>query len=472
MKFLTILLLSGLLGLNGCHWVSTPNPSSLSVKPAVGIARAPALNYPAIPKNTQAFLVVSRSAYAERLQGFWLGQSIANWTGLITEMDKVKPPFYTQADWGKSDEKNIWGDYVPHANRINFYFEKEGAVWGADDDTDMEYMYQTLLEDNKTALLTPQQIKAGWLKHIYSNEDAPFYQKFPNNKPQRENFLWVSNETAYTLMQNGLLPPNTSEPDNNPHFNMIDAQLTTEIFGMFSPGHVDTALKIAHLPIRTTAKNESEAIAEFYVAMHALSAVVNKNLTMAEQMQWLGEQAKKVLPEGSYPAKMYAFVKTSYQQNPNKNNWEVTRDAIYDHYQASSHDGYVYKESFDAGINFAASLVSLFYGQGDLKRTIQLGSLCGWDSDNPTATWGGLMGSLMGKTAIEQAFGVQGLSDTYWIHRTRRQFADRTPQQQGEDTFTQMAQRGVQLVDRVVIEQMGGYVDIENDRWLIPKTKP
>lgn len=365
----------------------------------------------------------------------------------------------------------MWGGYVPHANTIDFYFVKEGAPWGADDDTDMEYLYQSLLEEHHTASLTPQHIQRGWLKHIYSNEDAPFYQKFPNDKPQRENFLWVSNETAYTLMQKGYLPPETSLPENNPHFSMIDAQLTTEIFGLFAPARVDVALKMAYLPIRATANKEVETIAQFYVAMHALSALVDKNLTPSQQVMWLAENAKSVLPRLSYPAKMYDFVKASYLQNPNKKQWETTRDALYARYQASQHDGYVYQESFDAGINFAASLVSLFYGEGDIKRTIQIASLCGWDSDNPAATWGGLLGSLMGKAAIEQAFGQQGLSDTYWIHRTRRQFADKTPNQLGEDTFSQMAQRGVHIVDRVVIEQMGGYVDLANNRWLIPQAK-
>ncbi|MEJ2323043.1 MAG: hypothetical protein P8Z31_12180, partial [Gammaproteobacteria bacterium] len=35
------------------------------------------------------FLSLSRGDYADRLEGFWLGQSIANWTGLVTEMDKI-----------------------------------------------------------------------------------------------------------------------------------------------------------------------------------------------------------------------------------------------------------------------------------------------------------------------------------------------------------------------------------------------
>lgn len=39
------------------------------------------------PKSTD--LVISRSQYADQLYAFWLGQCIANWTGLITEMDKI-----------------------------------------------------------------------------------------------------------------------------------------------------------------------------------------------------------------------------------------------------------------------------------------------------------------------------------------------------------------------------------------------
>ena len=65
------------------------------------------------------------------------------------------------------------------------------------------------------------------------------------------------------------------------------------------------------------------------------------------------------------------------RKDPDKNNWEKTRDQIYERYQLNSNDGYTYKNPFDSGINFAASLISLFYGQGDLKRTIQIGTLVG-----------------------------------------------------------------------------------------------
>jgi len=418
----------------------------------------PELEYPAYtPKTTD--LILSRSKYMEQLQGFWLTQCIANWTGLITEMDKIEPPFYTDENWDGPDERNIWGNFISTTDTvIEYYFVRNGETWAADDDTDIEYMYQHLLDVNNTSILTPEQIRDGWLHHIYSNEDAP------NN----ENFLWVSNETAYYLMLEGLLPPATSTPENNSHSEMIDAQLTTEIFGLFAPTRPDIALRMANMPIQTTANGNAKWAAEFYVVMYSLASYVENELSMKEKVFWLAKQARRILPNGSPVSGMYDYIKGSYDANPDKNDWESTRDAVYERYQVSGGDGYVYNQSFDSGINFAASLVSLFYGEGDLPRTIRIGSLTGWDSDNPTATWGGLLGFMLGKKNVEWAFEKDDLSETYWISRTRRNFPDRTPEMAGEDTFSLMAERGIYIIDRVVIEELEGGVDLDKDVWYIP----
>jgi len=403
--------------------------------------------------------VISRSKYRDHLEGFWLGQCIANWSGLITEMDKVEPPFYTDEDWGGPDQKSIWGFYGPSPTRtIEYYFVKAGKTWSADDDTDIEYMYQHLLDVHSVSILTSEQIRDGWLHHMYSNEDAP----------EGENFLWVSNESAYYLMKEGRLPPETSDPEYNPNYEMIDAQLTTEIFGLFAPARPDIALKMAHLPIRTTAKNNAEWAAEFYVIMHSLASYVDQEISMKEKLFLMAEMARKRLPAGSCVAGMYDFIREDYESNLDKDNWESTRDAVYERYQEGESDGCTYTNPFDAGINFAAGLVSLFYGHGDLPRTVQIGSLTGWDSDNPTATWGGLLGFMLGRDGVEQAFRQSGLSDTYWIHRTRRNFPDHTPDAEGEDTFPQMAERGIKIIDMVVQDEMGGRVDLEKDVWYIP----
>ncbi len=415
-------------------------------------------------------LVVSKAEYAKRLEGFWLGQNIANWTGLITEMDTVGTPetlpFYTDADWGSIDRPSVWGDFVPHAKQINFYFEPEGSPWGADDDTDLEYLYAHLHHQYQSNQLTAAQIRDGWLNHIYSETDAPLFQKFPEDEPKIENFLWVSNERARQLMTEGVLPPDTSDPMLNPMHTMIDAQLTTEIFGLLAPGRPSVAREIAYLPIRTTASGEAALVAEFYVTMHSLAIRVPRHLDRQAQALWLADQASRVLTTDSTASRIYHFVKAEHEQNPDQ--WEAARDAIFHRYQVQGADNYIYQAPFDALINFAASLVSWFYGQGDIARTIQIATLAGWDSDNPSATWGGLLGFMLGIEGVQLAFGQASISTHYWIHRTRRNFPDHTPKALGEDTFARMAEREIQTIERIVFERLGGSLDASLEHWTIP----
>jgi len=412
------------------------------------------------PKS--ADITISRSEYLKKLEGFWLGASIANWTGLVTEMDKIgnigeikTGKFYTREDWGKPDLPSIWGKGMPStlSKIIDFVYADIDSVWGADDDTDIEFMYQHLLFENNTSVLSSEQIKDGWLKHI---------------KIEEENFLWVSNQKAFDLMQKGMLPPNTSLPENNEYFEMIDAQLTTEIFGLFAPSKPNLALKLAELPIQTTARENAQWISEFNVIMYSLASYKLEK-PLKSKIIWMANKARKRLPNHSYSAKMFDFV---YKNYSNKVPWEQTRDQLYEKYQVAQEDGYTITSDemycngcFAAGINFGASIISLLYGEGDIKETIKIGTLCGWDSDNPTATWGGLLGFMIGKEGVEKAFGRK-FSEKFNIHRTRINFPNK-----GIYTFNEMARMGIFVIDRVVQNELKGGIDLKNDVWYIPKTE-
>jgi len=402
--------------------------------------------------------VISIIQYKEKLKGFWLGQCIANMTGLVTEMDKIgnigkikTGKFYTSDDWGKLDQPSIFDPSKPSqlSKNIDFVFEQNG-VWPADDDTDIEYMYQELLFTNKTAFLTSSQIKNGWQKHI---------------KLEEENFLWVSNQRAFDLMNEGILPPETSNPKLNEHYDMIDAQLTTEIFGLLSPSRPDIALKMANLPVLTTARDNAKWISDFYISMHSLAYNIDFSKDIKNEIFSLAENSRYLLPDSSYSSKMYDFVKKQYYSGVS---WEEARDKIYERYQVNEDDGYditsrnLYCNGcFAAGINFAASLISLFWGEGDLKKTIKIGTLMGWDSDNPTSTWGGLIGFILGKEGIEEEFGKK-FSNEYFIHRTRQNF------EKPIDNFDNMADKGIRIISRLVINELGGSYDIDNQLWYIP----
>ena len=405
-------------------------------------------------------MVIDKNQYRDQLEGFWLGQCIANWTGLITEGDKIGIPidgkgggFYTRENWGGIDHPNIWSSNN-YSETIDFIYAAKDSIWGADDDTDIEYMYQELLIENNTLFLDGEQIRTGWLNHIYKNE---------------ENYLWVSNQRAFDLMQKGIVPPDTSDPKNNPFYEMIDAQLTTEIFGLYAPGNPETALSMSYLPIRTSARENAAWIAEFYVIMHSLATYPNKFNSTKQKVQWMAAKARENLPNSSYSAKMYDFVLEHYHKNTQ---WEKTRDLLHEKYQINQDDNYFWSTKdescngcFAAGINFGASIISLLYGEGDIKETIKIAVLSGWDSDNPAATWGGLLGFMIGKKGITEAFGME-FSDQFNIHRTRKGFKN-----EGIDTFKNMADKGLLIIDKVVTSELNGLVDNKNQQWKIPINK-
>ena len=407
--------------------------------------------------NSKDFFEIDRQDYLNKLEGFWLGQSIANWTGLITEMDKIgnvgeikTGNFYTRENWNKNDEPNIWSPNSEYET-IDFVLKKENEIWGSDDDTDIEYMYQELMFQGNETILSPEDIRNGWLKHM---------------KIEEENFLWVSNQKAFDLMNQGFLPPETSNPEFNEHFDMIDAQLTTEIFGLFSPVNYKYALKMSNLPIRTTSRGDAALISEFYVIIHSLASTINKSKPLDKELVRISDLASEILNKNSYSFKMYDYVKLKFKSGIT---WEQTRDSIYQRYQVNQKDGYnitsrnLYCNGcFASGINFASSLVSYFYGKGDFKETIKIATLSGWDSDNPASTWGGLLGFIHGKTKIQNIFN-ESLSNKYNIHRTRQKFKNN-----GIDNFKNMSKKGIAIIDNVVLKTEG-FVDLEKNLWFILK---
>ena len=407
--------------------------------------------------NRTDFFEIDKEEYSNKLEGFWLGQSIANWTGLITEMDKIgnigeikTGNFYTRENWSKKDEPNIWSPNNKYET-IDFVLRNKNEIWGSDDDTDIEYMYQELLFQSNETVLSPKDIRDGWLKHM---------------KIEEENFLWVSNQKAFDLMNQGFLPPETSNPEFNEHFDMIDAQLTTEIFGLLSPTNYKYALKMSNLPVRTTSRGDAALISEFYIIIHSLASTINKSNPIDKELIKISDLASDVLDKNSYSFKMYDYVKKKFESGIK---WEQTRDSIYNRYQVNQMDGYditsreLYCNGcFASGINFASSLVSYFYGKGDFKETIKIASLSGWDSDNPASTWGGLLGFIHGKTKIENIFN-KPLSNKYNIHRTRQNFENN-----GLDNFKNMSKKGLSIIDNVVLKT-GGFIDLDENSWYIPK---
>ena len=380
---------------------------------------------------TGQVLALDRSEYADRLRGMWLGECIANWTGLQTEGDRTSPPFYTDSNWS------------------SFGFILDQDPWLADDDTDIEYVYVHLLDEHSLTTLTPSQIRNGWMAHI-------------------NNYIWVSNARVRGMMEAGVLPPATSLLAANDLAIMIDAQLTTEVFGALAPGMVNKALRMANIPILTTANSHAAHASQFHVILYALASSLDTQLSGRDQALWLIDEASMYFPASSKIIDIVNFVRTDFLANPDMDDWEFTRDNIYDRYQLhASENGFQYASWVESSINFATGIMALLYGEMDYRKTVRVGSLSGWDSDNPTATMGGLLGLIYGYDQLALEFSEEvDFSERYNIYRTRDALPDYLPEDSdAEDTFTLMADRMLGLIDLAVVEGGG---TVQDSVWLLP----
>lgn len=363
-------------------------------------------------------LTVDRAQYAERLRAMWLGQCIGNWTGLVTEGLRTQRPFFTDADWGTPQGRD--------GARIDLVFPDPCP---ADDDTDIEYVYLHLMSEAGSPLLSAEQIRDGWRAHI-------------------NDFIWVSNRKARDLMELGLRPPLTGFPIVNPYALHIDAQLTTEIFGALAPGMPELALRLAYLPIRTTAYDHAAHAAEFHVLLYALAATVDPRAPRRDEIVRIVREARRHLPDSSKASDVIDFVLRGYLAEQDPDSWEGVRDAVALRYQENAAEsGFTYLGWTESSVNLATGLIALLFGEGSLERTVRIGSLSGWDSDNGTATMGGLVGLIWGLDEIRRLSPARPLPDRYRAHRTRPTLPDRLPgDDAAEDTFTGMSERMMRLV--------------------------
>lgn len=393
--------------------------------------------------------LLDKAQYTDQLRASWLAQAIANWTGRRTEGLKQFPPFFTDADWGTN--QGVAG------SAIDFVLFQN--PWLADDDTDIEYIYIHLMDTLGHNKLTPDEIRDGWILHI-------------------NRFIWVANEEARLLMDQGVRPPMTGSASANRFYPRIDAQLTTEIFGAVAPGMTARTLDLADLPIRNVSATYATHAAQFFAVLYSEIVTTDPALTPDQRIMIALDRARAVIPDTSKTADIYDYVLTDFLTNPDINDWERTRDRVYERYQLRLPDayhgfpspvslGFIYRNWTGSDVNFATAIIAALYGQGDFIRTTQIATLSGWDSDNPAATMGALIGLMRGMAHIEDSFPSVNFSDRFDTTRTRDNVPDYLPMDSAaEDTFTLLAQRMIPLVEREALAA-GGLADAS--RILLPR---
>ena len=318
--------------------------------------------------------VISKTQLTDKIEGFWMGQMLGNYIGFPFENLYIEEPIpvlvdrvYT-AEYSGTPELKI--NRKDHRGYIPFV---TATVRGAfsDDDTDIEFVTLHAVERYGLDITYPE-ITEAWKTHI-------------------NDFIWVANREARTLMDQGFVAPDTGRKENNRHWFQIDPQLVNEVWSAFYPGMIEQATERALWGARITNDGWGTHATMAYGAM--ISAAFFE--TDVNELIKIGARA---IPKTGPFAEGLGDVIRWHKKN---DDWRVTRKLIHDKY-------YVYKKGdYEAPVSVVSSLVngltgmmSILYGDGDYLKTVGIATSAGYDCDNQAATTGGLIGVLLGMSGI------------------------------------------------------------------------
>ena len=341
---------------------------------AVGLTR---------PEPPPRFRTLTADTYFDKVYGSWKATMLANHAGLDLQGVYIEEPGPT-------------GSFsLPH-------FEE----WSTDDDTHVEWVDLHILETHGLDP-TAEEIRVEWVDHL--NHD-----------------IWVSTRRARDLMDEGFLPPETGNAENNPDGAWsIDAQLQTELFGMLTPGMPGLAAAYAERFARVTNSGPAVEASVFFATLYSLAF-------FEDDVPALIAATRRRTGDETIVASIVDNVLLWHQENPQ--DWRATRQFIRDEYDTDP-------MWWASRVNFAVTIMALLYGESDILRTIEIAALAGWDADNTMATAAGLLGLIHGYSALPVE--ITSSTDIYFNE-------DVTGDLPRYDTVTEFAKRTQNLAEQMI----------------------
>jgi ADP-ribosylglycohydrolase len=224
--------------------------------------------------------------------------------------------------------------------------------------------------------------------------DAPA-SSHANAFANAEYMLWHANQAARYNILNGITPPQSGHWLNNPHADDIDFQIEADFAGLMSPGMVNTSTEICDKVGHIMNYGDGWYGGVYVAAMYSLAFVSN-------DVNYIVTEALKSIPQESEFYKCMSDVIGWKKEFPDdwKRNWfECERKWSSD---IGCPDGVFNSFNIDAKINAAYIIIGLLYGEGDFGKTMEISTRCGQDSDCNPASAGGILGTMLGYSAIPE----------------------------------------------------------------------
>ncbi len=258
--------------------------------------------------------------------------------------------------------------------------------------------------------------------------------------------LWHANLAARRALRRGVPATLSGTPKFNVHANDIDFQIEADFIGLMTPGLPQEANSIAWRAGRVMNYGDGIYGGMFVGCMYAAAFFETDPHRVVEE-------GLKCIPARSPYGMLISDLIGWHKQFPN--DWEKAWGEIEKKWNRREPcpAGAMSPFNIDAKINGAYIALGLLYGDGDMKKTIEISTRAGQDSDCNPSSAAGVLGTMLGWNKIPGVWksGIPAIADRKFSYT--------------DFTFKTIVDSTVNRAIAVV-RKAGGRV--ENDRLIVP----
>ncbi len=277
--------------------------------------------------------------------------------------------------WTYERIRDTYGDITDYVkDYINF---------AADDDANGPVFFlRALYDDAKDGNVKPQDVARAWLNYARDGKGMFWWGGYGRS----------TEHTTYINLKRGIEAPLSGSIKQNGQIlaEQIGGQIFIDTWGLITPCNPTRAADLGEIAASVSHDGEGMYGARFFCA--AISEAYQNN-----DIESIVDRALKEVPKASKYYAVAQVVKAFYKENPD--DFRACRDMLerdwgYDKYLGVCH------MIPNAGI----CILSMLYGKGDFNRTVEIATMCGWDTDCNAGNVGTVLGVMC---------GIEGLAERY-----------------------------------------------------------
>lgn len=311
---------------------------------------------------------------------------------------------------------------------------------GGDDDYHVDIFNQLILQEYGP-FATSANIRDMWVSHDVSD--------------------WGGGQDARQLFGQSLLSAFSGKREYGNRFHWCtEPYIENETVGMNAPGMGYAAYVLADKFGSVSGDFDSLTWAKFWATMYA-------GAYFAEDVTALLRESAAVLPDGSWPRRIFDLAFALHEKHPD--DW---RQAVTELAANRRHYAGIDNVQTSVDVNNGFTILALLYGGGDWEATCRVASLSGYDAECSAAIACGIIGIMKGMEGTPQKVKDVVYNDGkgVYVNDTQTGFIPHINKDYpAEQTWEEIARMYQANAEKVILAYGGR---IEDDHYVLPVQKP